>query len=329
VAVASSGIAALLMDGGTTGHSRFKIPIPIDGDFRQVLPVVPKGTRAQIVAASIRRHPLWEHATTLPLTVNMRVQRLLAAADAEAAAAGQHWSECLLGIGAGDRANPDVQVPEDMLVPGKDPRDLVRDVFGSLSQLSKQQLIGRCILCPKNNGVKVINDAVTAQFPGEAYHRFSADSMEDDSHGLYPTELLNGLDPQGMPPHHLTLKEGMPVILIRNMDFSQGLANGTRLIVQHIGSRVIQAEVVTGAPEHVGRSVLIPRIKLQPADSPELPIQFTRKQFPLRPAFAMSINKSQGQTFQKVRESRRREGRGGGRERERACVLRECVCVCV
>ena len=35
VAVASSGIAALLMDGGTTGHSRFKIPIPIDGDSRK------------------------------------------------------------------------------------------------------------------------------------------------------------------------------------------------------------------------------------------------------------------------------------------------------
>src|SRR6266508_5322460 len=82
LAVASSGIAALLFRGGRTAHSRFKIPITaidgnatcnindlsfggkvflIGGDFRQVLPVIHKGTRAQIVGAALNKSYLWHH----------------------------------------------------------------------------------------------------------------------------------------------------------------------------------------------------------------------------------------------------------------------------
>ena len=262
VAVASSGIAALLMDGGTTAHSRMKIPIELDaesrcnlgaqtqaarllreasiivwdeapmmhkfcysavdrllrdltkvdqpmggkvfvmaGDFRQVLPVVPKGTRAQIVAACIKKHAsLWPHVTPLRLTENMRVSRLRGQLGAEAL---QDWASYLLGVGCGE-TDSDMQVPEDMVVGGEDPKVLIQEVFGAgLGDLSQEDLIGRCILCPKNDGVKLINDAVTTLFPGEACDRYSADSVEDDTHNLYATEVLNGLDPQGMPPHPL------------------------------------------------------------------------------------------------------------------------------
>ena len=83
-------------------------------------------------------------------------------------------------------------------------------------------------------------------------------------------------------------------MLLRNLSPSMGLANGTRLIVTHLSPRIIQANIVTGT--RVGTSVLIPRIALTPTDS-QLPFTFTRRQFPIRPAFAMTINKSQGQTF--------------------------------
>ncbi|EFE88057.1 hypothetical protein BIFBRE_05094, partial [Bifidobacterium breve DSM 20213 = JCM 1192] len=44
------------------------------GDFRQVLPIVRKGSRAQIVGASLRRSHLWDHMQHLRLVHNMRAQ---------------------------------------------------------------------------------------------------------------------------------------------------------------------------------------------------------------------------------------------------------------
>lgn len=48
----------------------------------------------------------------------------------------------------------------------------------------------------------------------------------------------------------------------------------------------------------IGQVVQIPRIKLRTKDSD--PMTFERKQFPLRPAFAMTVNKSQGQTLDQM-----------------------------
>jgi ATP-dependent DNA helicase PIF1 len=86
-------------------------------------------------------------------------------------------------------------------------------------------------------------------------------------------------------------------MLLRNMNTALGLANGTRLIVQQCGRHFIQGEIITGTC--AGDSVLIPRINIMPSDT-NLPFQFTRRQFPVRPAFAMTINKAQGQTFKRV-----------------------------
>jgi hypothetical protein len=55
--------------------------------------------------------------------------------------------------------------------------------------------------------------------------------------------------------------------------------------------------VATG-PEK-GGTALIPRIRITPSDS-GLPFTLTRTQFPVRPAFAITINKSQGQTLKAV-----------------------------
>ena len=102
-----------------------------------------------------------------------------------------------------------------------------------------------------------------------------------------------------MPRHTLRLKVGAPVMLLRNLAAHKGLANGTRLIVEALRDRVVQAKIVTGATEYVGTSVLIPWISLSTNDA-GLPVKFVRRQLPLRLAFAMTINKSQGQTYEKV-----------------------------
>ena len=62
--------------------------------------------------------------------------------------------------------------------------------------------------------------------------------------------------PSGMLPHKLTLKEGAPVMLLRNMHGARGQANGTRMLIRKIRSRVIEAEIVTGCI--IGKVGIIP-----------------------------------------------------------------------
>lgn len=105
---------------------------------------------------------------------------------------------------------------------------------------------------------------------------------------LYPTEFLNSLKFSSMPDHRLTLKVGCPVMLLRNMNQREGLFNGTRLIVTHLGDRVIEAEILTCTK--IGDRVLIPRIILSPTDL-KWPFKLSRRQFPLCLSYAMTINK--------------------------------------
>lgn len=76
------------------------------GDFRQVLPVVPKGSRAQIVGASLKKSVLWQDITVLQLTENMRAQILSENGDGNAAVQQQAWADELLRVGDGDAGNP-------------------------------------------------------------------------------------------------------------------------------------------------------------------------------------------------------------------------------
>jgi hypothetical protein len=127
------------------------------------------------------------------------------------------------------------------------------------------------------------------------YH--NADSIvQGEQRGVYPTEFLNSFGMSGVPPHTLTLQEGCPVILLLNMP--GGLTNGTRLIVVKLMQHIIDAEIATGPDK--GRCVFIPRLSITPSDTERMPFTLRRRQFPLRPAFAMIINKAQGQTLQTV-----------------------------
>jgi hypothetical protein len=61
---------------------------------------------------------------------------------------------------------------------------------------------------------------------------------------------------------------------------------------------LIDAEVVTG-PD-AGQRVFIPRLSITPSDTDKMPFTMCRRQFPVRAAFAMTINKAQGQTMAQV-----------------------------
>lgn len=85
-------------------------------------------------------------------------------------------------------------------------------------------------------------------------------------------------------------------MLLKNLDIAKGLCNGTRLIAVRFGRHIIECTFATGARQ--GQHVLIPRINNY-CDR-NYPFRLRRRRFPIRLAFAMTINKAQGQTLTRV-----------------------------
>ena len=166
-------------------------------------------------------------------------------------------------------------------------------------------LTERIILSARNEDVNAVNIAALNVFPGEKVTYLAADKLcEDDGidrtiTNRYPNEYLNSLDPTGIPPFKLELKVGCPIMLLRNTAPKEGMCNGTRLMVVRCepNAFVIEAQILTG--EKAGNLVFISRISLTPS-STEMPFRMTRRQFPVRLAYALTINKAQGQSVKFV-----------------------------
>lgn len=120
-----------------------------------------------------------------------------------------------------------------------------------------------------------------------------------DEHTAYPPEFLRSLSASGLPPGELRLKVGAPLILLRNLAPSRGLCNGTRMVVVRMSDRALEVRIMGG--DHDGELAMIPRIPLIPTDNNgEFAFRLRRRQFPVRLAFAMTINKAQGQSVDYV-----------------------------
>ena len=146
--------------------------------------------------------------------------------------------------------------------------------------------------------VDKINNLLIKKFPGGVTRYYSFDETIDRIEQGLQEDFLNSLTPNGLPPHELMLKPNCPVILLRNIDPSQGSCNGTRLICHQFKPNVIDAEIVVG--HYRGKRVFLPRIPFLPLQNEKQPFPFKRTQFPIRLNFAMTINKAQGQMLDYV-----------------------------
>ncbi|KAL0859198.1 hypothetical protein ABMA27_011016 [Loxostege sticticalis] len=160
----------------------------------------------------------------------------------------------------------------------------------------------RAILSPTNEQVDKVNNLILAKIDAPTQIYYSVDTVLDSEEAVhFPTKFLSSLNSSRLPPHKMELKVGCTVILLRNLNPHKP-CNGThtfagkitkkRLLVKSLKTFIIECTILTGCG--TGEDVLIPRIPLIPSD---LPFQCKRLQFPVKISFAMTINKSQGQTF--------------------------------
>src|ERR1700677_2529075 len=175
---------------------------------------------------------------------------------------------------------------------------LINAIYPGISQGNKPDdyFLHRTILSPKNDAVDNINQSILDTFPGQQTTITSIDKVIN-MENIYPVEFLHSLKASGLPLAHLTLKPGCPLMLLRNLDVANGLCNGTRMILLAIKPRVVQCRILGG--KHAGHTVFIPRITIEPS-AEDMPIPLSRRQFPVRLAFSMTINKSQGQSVTHV-----------------------------
>jgi len=115
---------------------------------------------------------------------------------------------------------------------------------------------------------------------------------------VHISEFLNTINTSGFPNHNLRLKVGVSKMLLRNIDQRLRLCNGTRIIVTRLGKFVLERKVISGS--NIGEKFFIPRLSLTASDV-RIPFKFQRRQFSIVVSFAMTINKSQGQSLKNVK----------------------------
>ncbi|XP_054777262.1 uncharacterized protein LOC129285554 [Prosopis cineraria] len=238
--------------------------------------------------------------------------RLSTALTLETTAEINQFANWLLDVGDGNLSLPndgmaEIEIPPELLITKYyNPLEaIVNSTYPDLLQhLSDSKYFNdRAILAPTIETVNQLNDYMCSLLPGQPVDYFSADSVpkieqdNDSIDDLYTTEFLNTINCSGLPPHKLTLKIGTPVMLLRNIDQASGLCNGTRLRITFLGKHVLKATTLNGT--NANNEVLLHRMDMNPSET-KLPFLMQRRQFPIILSFAMTINKSQGQSLQHV-----------------------------
>ncbi|CAG8716218.1 1973_t:CDS:1 [Gigaspora margarita] len=190
-----------------------------------------------------------------------------------------------------------IRIPDNMVIPWKNEYSiqlLIKYVYSDPSG-QYSYFTDRAILTTKNEHVDYINNIILNQVPGETITYRSYNSVSDNTQGLYQQEFLNSITPNGLLPHKLCLKVGSPIMCLHNLDPTNGLCNRMRLICRSFHLNLIEAMITTGNCK--GNVVFLPHIPLIPSENIKLPFILKRRQFSIRLAFALTINKSQGQTI--------------------------------
>jgi len=331
ISVAASALAAMLLVQGSTAHSTFHIPIPANdcsmchlsicerrwireaqliiydecsmvhqhvadtverslrdvcrdnrpfggktvvftGDFKQLLPVVRHGRGCDF---TMQRCSWWRQVRKLNFTINWRAVRFPA------------YSTFLEQVGSGEIDT--VTVPDSSIVTSYDA--MIDAVYGSRFDVKNQILALTLETCA------AVNKLCISRLPGDVVACPAVDSYVDCQHpDHFPSDYVESLHMNGAPPFMLDIKIGAKYMLIRNLNQKRGLINGTMLEVVQYGDRHLQCRVLTGKSAGSIEYLLKNVFTIAP-DASGLPFTVTRRQYPLIPAYCLSVHKAQGQTI--------------------------------
>jgi hypothetical protein len=335
--VAASALAATLLPEGCTAHSAFRIPIPTTsasycgvkgaartmirhaacicydevsmvgkevaeclnrflqdimqcdkafggkvvvflGDFKQLMPVEP----GRKYAATVKDCSWWPQCQVLRFTKNWR------------AASHPEFCNFLENVGNGNINQ--VQVPAASRV--SNISELIFRVYGDDMTVvsSMRHLIMAFTLQTCNE----INNACMAKIQADTLLASACDDTKDNRHPeLYTDDYLASLPLHGVPPSTLPLKVGARYMIIKNYSPETGACNGTLCELLDCSRHLCQVKIQSGI--HAGRVVLLPRCSCHVSrENSGLPFEFTRVQFPMIPAYCVSVHKSQGQSLSRV-----------------------------
>ncbi|XP_044254889.1 uncharacterized protein LOC123005274 [Tribolium madens] len=190
-----------------------------------------------------------------------------------------------------------IQIPQRCIVNGLD--ELINRIFGQ--DFRPDAFVNTAILTPLNADCHRIIASILNRIQAPVRTYRSVDRVVTDipaEAANYPEEFLNSLTPSEFAQHELTLKEGTIVMLLRNLNVRANLCNGTRLVIRHLREHFIKAEIINFDGQLSGRREFLPRIEFESSENEPLPFVLKRRQ--LRLSYCMTINKSQGQTFDSV-----------------------------
>jgi ATP-dependent exoDNAse (exonuclease V) alpha subunit len=156
----------------------------------------------------------------------------------------------------------------------------------------------RAILCATNEDVDEWNATVQELNPETPVTFVARNEFNevDDPKGILKSLLTDDAcmfyRQNGVPDHKIILKKNDICFVMRTLNRKEKLSNNTRVVIKDIYKFSILVQTISSNP----REFLIPRIKFR------VKLRFggfvlTRTQFPLRLAYAMTKNKSQGQSI--------------------------------
>jgi hypothetical protein len=265
-------------------------------DSRQTLSKI-KGrfSKPLIINSLFSNSYLFSHFRTFSLTTNMRLRNTNLPSNEI-----DRFEHFLLAVGNGicpTNQKHEIVVPS-YLHRSRSLLNMIDFTYGiNLTRLTDHEIATRSILTPLNLHADFINKEILSTLPGREVCYFSTDTEESDGGDLLdiPIEILNSFQLNGFPPFCLRLRLNCIVMALRNL--TNGIANGTKMRVLELHEHLIKLKILTGP--RINEFVVLPRItlieELMPAGT-----YLKRKQFPLTLAYALTIDKAQGQSLKRV-----------------------------
>jgi len=282
-----------LLEDIQTHHANIWCPkvIVCYGDFRQIPPVLKGCDRDAVVRMSVRRSTSWPQFKRFLLRTSHRQKE------------DPVYAQWIESIGQG-LAKPTHSIDgQGGYVPLKfcpvvhTRAESINFCFPHIAD--PHDCSTKKILATTNQAVDEFNNDILNELVQthklQEYRKFSADSLDcddfgDEIDGHLTTEFLNMQHEYGVPPHELRLVKGALYEIMRNFNPEDRLMNHTPVILREVHSHHVVIETLDK------RQFPLPRICFRWALAGGT-TTMVRRQYPLRPAYAVTYNGSQGSTL--------------------------------